>query len=326
MMLQSVRLVQEIGLPGPLEFRSVAGEWALCVDLPAVDRMEYLFEVEDHNGYRRTILDPANPRRVPGAFGDKSEAVFAGYRAPAWLDAAAGDARVDDFAADGFPVRGSLWSPATLAPDEPAPLLVVHDGPEYARIGGLTGYLSVLVGAGVLPPVRALLLGPGDRNDWYSANAGYAAALCRGLLPQLEAITTRRVGIGVSLGGLAMLHAHHCHPGVFGGLLLQSGSFFTAALDPQEKGFSGFAAVTGFVATVTGADGPDGTAVPAVLTCGTVEENLANNRAMAAALRGRGYPVELVEVRDAHNYTAWRDALDPHLTRLVTSVVNTDAP
>ena len=23
------------------------------------------------------------------------------------------------------------------------------------------------------------------------------------------------------------------------------------------------------------------------------------------------------EVRDAHNYTAWRDALDPHLTRLV---------
>jgi hypothetical protein len=26
-------------------------------------------------------------------------------------------------------------------------------------------------------------------------------------------------------------------------------------------------------------------------------------------------------VRDAHNYTAWRDALDPNLTGLVTDVV-----
>jgi enterochelin esterase family protein len=61
--------------------------------------------------------------------------------------------------------------------------------------------------------------------------------------------------------------------------------------------------------------------VPAVLTCGTVEENLANNEAMAATLRRLGYPTRLVRVRDGHNYTAWRDALDPNLTGLVTDVV-----
>ena len=60
--------------------------------------------------------------------------------------------------------------------------------------------------------------------------------------------------------------------------------------------------------------------VPTVITCGAVEENLANNREMAAALRRQGYPVDLVEVPDAHNWTGWRDALDPHLTTLLQTV------
>jgi enterochelin esterase family protein len=40
-------------------------------------------------------------------------------------------------------------------------------------------------------------------------------------------------------------------------------------------------------------------------------------RLMAQALRAQGYPVTLHEVADMHNYTAWRDAFDPHLTRLL---------
>jgi hypothetical protein len=42
-----------------------------------------------------------------------------------------------------------------------------------------------------------------------------------------------------------------------------------------------------------------------------------NNRLMASALAAQGYPAPLAEVPDLHNYTAWRDALDPHLTRLL---------
>jgi enterochelin esterase family protein len=54
-----------------------------------------------------------------------------------------------------------------------------------------------------------------------------------------------------------------------------------------------------------------------VLTCGGIEENVANNRLMASALETQGYDVALHEVRDVHNYTAWRDAFDPHLTGLL---------
>jgi enterochelin esterase family protein len=41
---------------------------------------------------------------------------------------------------------------------------------------------------------------------------------------------------------------------------------------------------------------------------------------MAATLADQGYPVSIREVPDAHNYVGWRDAFDPHLTKLLTRV------
>ena len=40
-------------------------------------------------------------------------------------------------------------------------------------------------------------------------------------------------------------------------------------------------------------------------------------REMARALAAQGYEVSLREVADLHNYVGWRDAFDPHLTRLL---------
>mgnify|MGYP006179840647 CR=1 FL=1 len=57
--------------------------------------------------------------------------------------------------------------------------------------------------------------------------------------------------------------------------------------------------------------------VPVVITCGTIEENLANNRAVRRALERQGYDVRLVENRDGHNWVGWRDTFDPHLTELL---------
>ena len=57
-----------------------------------------------------------------------------------------------------------------------------------------------------------------------------------------------------------------------------------------------------------------------MVTCGTAEENLANNRRMAQALVESGHTVSFAEFRDAHNFTAWRDALDPHLTTVLADL------
>jgi enterochelin esterase-like enzyme len=322
--LGAVRLVQDLGL-SELAFTRERTEWWLRLPRPPVDRMEYLFEVEDDNGRRNTILDPANPRRAPGAFGDKSEITFPGYAPPSWLEAAGVDSVAEpiEIAApllDGS-ITGSLWSPVGL--DGPAPLLVVHDGPEFAQLGGFTRYLATAIAAGALPPLRAALLDPGERNAWYSANPDYAVTLVDAVLPALPPATAR-IGVGVSLGAVAVLHAHRLHNGAFDGLLLQSGSFFTADLDPQEAEFSGWEPVTGFVTSVHDAD-TDSAPVPTVMTCGVPEENLANNQRMAETLTRLGYPVQITAMRDTHNYTAWRDALHPHLTGLISSVATAHA-
>jgi enterochelin esterase family protein len=290
--------------------------------------MEYLFEITDLHGRKSTITDPANPCTVGGAFGDKSVVSFPGYRRPEWLEFETVDLIETSLrlpaAALGSEVTGVLWQPRSLSASQPAPLIVVHDGPEYAVLGDLTRYLGASIAAGLLPPLRAALLGPGDRNNWYAANPAYARALSLAVLPAIDRVipSTVRVGVGVSLGGLALLHVHRTFPRLFDALMLQSASFFTPRTDPQESGFSGFGRVTRFVGEVH-ASQTDASPVATLLTCGVAEENLANNRAMAETLRRLAYPVRMIEVRDAHNYTAWRDALHPHFTQLLSDLVGT---
>ena len=60
--------------------------------------------------------------------------------------------------------------------------------------------------------------------------------------------------------------------------------------------------------------------VPLLLTCGAIEENLANNQLMAEKLVAAAYPTTFVVVPDAHNTIGWRDAWAPHLDRLVDAV------
>lgn len=326
--LAGVRLWQDVGIPGDqLEFRREDGSWALEVKRPAVNRMEYLLELRYPDGGSETVLDPGNPNRVGGAFGPKSVREFPGYAAPDWLALFASPGRHEDLDVEvpalGRPVPVRIWSPADIDDFEPLPLVVAHDGPEYDELSSLTRYLAAGIESGELPRLRAALLAPGPRDRWYSANSGYSRALAGTVLPAVtgRVATTVRIGMGASLGALAMLHLYGRHPRALDGLFLQSGSFFVPLLDGQERRFPYYKRITTFVAGVRAGRMP-GRPVPVALTCGLVEENLANNRELAAALRDRGYPAALHEVADAHNYTAWRDAFDPHLTGLIRWVTH----
>src|SRR6185437_2515232 len=126
--------------------------------------------------------------------------------------------------------------------------LVVHDGPEYAEYSSLTRFLDAMSWEERIPPLRAALIQPVDRNETYSASALYAGALVRELLPEIgkHAPHGLRIGMGASLGALAMLHAHIRHPKTFDGLLLQSGSFFRQRSDKHESTFPRWQRVTRF--------------------------------------------------------------------------------
>ena len=322
--LAGVRLWQELGLPGNLlDFDRVEGGWRLRLPPPPVRRLQYLFEVRRPDGSVELHVDPRNPARAGGPFGEHSVLELPGYAPPRWLQAQVVDGGLQHLSVPARTLAGdvpvSVWSPAGVAADVALPLLLAHDGYEMDAYAGLTRYVAAELAAERLPPMRVALLGPGQRNAWYSASPAYARCLVHSVLPAVAAacaITGRPALAGASLGGLAALHAAWRSPGTFGGLFLQSGSFFALPTDAHEIRFSGFWRVAGFVDTVMTAR-PPGRLPPVAMTCGAVEENADNNRALAARLRGLGAEVDLVETADVHTWTAWRDALDPALTDLL---------
>ena len=298
-------------------------DWVLRIEPPAIARLEYELELVDPDGAGEIGPDPGNALRAPGAFGEKSVVLLEGYEPPAWLGAETVEGQWQDFSVRGrglgANVEGRIWGPAGAPPEQPLPLLIAHDGPEYDALAGLTTYAAAQIAAGTLPPHRVALLAPGPRDEWYSASALYSRALYVDVVPALRAAVAVEglpVGMGASLGALAMLVTQRRAPGTFGALFLQSGSFFVPRLDSQESGFVRYARIVRVVRRILRTtEHPD--PVPVALTCGVAEENVFNNRVMARALAEQGYDARLDEVPDMHNYTAWRDALDPHLTRLL---------
>src|SRR5581483_4630540 len=310
-----VALVHELRRPRAVPFERRGSSWRLRMPRPPADRFEYLLELERRDGSRELVPDPRNPLRAPGPFGDKSVVEFPGYARPGWLgegDSEEGELRELPF--------GVLWSAAETEPERPLPLVLVHDGPEYAAFSSLLRLFDHLVAFGEVPAFRAALLPPpGDRNEAYSASLRYVRLLADRWLPALAdaaPFTHPPLAVGASLGALAFLHVHWWRPGLLGGLLLQSGSFFRRRYDSHESGSGRFARITGFVGTVVGGRGR-AEPVPTTITCGTAEENLDNNHVMAAALQERGFPARLVEHRDAHNWVSWRDVLHPHFAELL---------
>jgi enterochelin esterase family protein len=328
--LRAVRLHQDLVRPrnGP-EFVLLPGDrgWVLHFPRLHVDRMEYKLELIHPDGGSEWLCDPWNDKRVGGAFGDKSVVEFDGYQPPAWLSQEAPAGTIEHFEirsrAARTRVEGLMWTSPGCDPSAVLPLLVAHDGPEYAHLSALTHFLEVMVAEDRLPPMRAALIKPpADRNETYSASAAYARALAHEILPRISEMAPTphgrrmRAGMGASLGGLSMLHVHRLYPASFGALFLQSGSFFRQRFDKQESGFPRFRRIARFVGQVLTAQ-VWAHPIPVTMTCGTVEENLTNNTATSEALVRQGYDMSFVHNRDAHNYTGWRDTFDPHLVDLL---------
>ena len=187
--------------------------------------------------------------------------------------------------------------------------------------GGLLQWATSAIAGGVRP-FRIALLDPalGLRDLWYAADERYADHLAAVVVPAIEqqVPVLATVGLGASLGALSMLFLQRRHPGLLEALMLQSGSYFTAAHDPQESGYERFQHICSAVRALQA--GPAEQPVPVLISCGIVEENRANNEQMAAALRDQGYRMEIHLVPDAHTMIGWRDAWSPGLDRLLETV------
>jgi enterochelin esterase family protein len=312
------------GLPASQPFERVGHDdlWVLRVELPESSRIEYKFEVV-RGGREEWILDPLNPLQATDPFGANSVAQGHGYQRPEWTlaDPSARPGTVDEIAiasaALGDDRHVAVYVPARFRRTRRYPLLIVHDGLDYLRYASLQVVLDNLIHRLEIPPLIVALTQSPDRLIEYAGHDGHARFVAEELPRQLQHDFPLRPGpaarglMGASFGGVASLHAAWRHPGVFGRLVLQSGSFAFADIGHHRRSPT-FDPVARFVNEFRRRPGT--AAERMYLSCGIYESLIYENRSLVPLLRHHGIEVRYEEVRDGHNWENWRDRLQSALT------------
>ena len=301
----------------PLQHLEGTDLWAITIELPEQSRIEYKFEVV-HGGRRELVLDPLNEVLAHDPFGANSVCQGYRYERPDWTlqddESRAGSLELIGIESKAFRERREVqvYLPARFRQKRRYPLLVVHDGPDYLRFAALKIVLDNLIHRLEIPQMIVAMTQSPDRLMEYAGHDAHAKFLVNDLLPSMadrfpliDEPHARGV-MGASFGGVASLHAAWLHPGVFGRLLLQSGSFAFSDLGAHQRGPL-FDPVVRFMNEFR--DSPGCPAEKIYMSCGIYESLIYENRSLVPQLQAQGINIKFEEARDAHNWENWRDRL-----------------
>jgi enterochelin esterase-like enzyme len=287
--------------------------------LPVADgaRFEYKLAVTN-DGHEAWIVDPLNPVHADDPFGQNSVCRAYGYVRPDWsLPRGAPQGQIVD-----LPVQSRVFGevraervylPAGYDPSGSHPLVVIHDGYDFVTYADLAVSLDNLIDDGDIPPVVAALVQTRDRMGEYARGRRHARYLVGDLLPALEAgfalapAPAQRVLLGASLGAVVSLATAFRYPGVFGGLVLKSGSFILDPRKLERRPHPVFHRIERLVRALRRA--PDLPGTRAFVSTGEFEGLAEENRALATFLRSRGVDVLFKAAWDGHHWHNWRDQL-----------------
>ncbi len=190
------------------------------------------------------ILDPRNPRTVPGGFGANSELAMPQY-VDAWEiendpSVADGSITATTFASTimGNSRRVRVYTPANYDPNrsEPYPVILYHDGSDYLNLANIQNTLDNLIATQRIVPIVAVFVNPLNREAEYAVGntANFTRMIVEEMMPWVETNyyvstdATQRAATGPSYAGLAS--ARHCfeHPNEFGLCAPYSPSFWVS--------------------------------------------------------------------------------------------------
>jgi enterochelin esterase-like enzyme len=291
--------------------------WLLRLSVEDAGRFEYKLAIS-RNGHEDWIVDPLNPVRAGDPFGENSVCRTFGYARPDWSEAhGAPPGRIDEMAvtsgAFGETRIERIYLPAGHDTARAYPVVVIHDGADFLSYAGLSVVLDNLIASGDIPPVVAALVQTRNRTTEYADGRLHARYIVHDLLP---ALGTRcrvshdprgRVLLGASLGAVASLATAFRYPGVFGGLVLMSGSFIFDGKKLAQRTHPVFHQVAELIKTMQRA--PPLPNTRAFVSTGELEGLAPENHALADFLRAGGVDVLFKSAWDGHHWHNWRDQL-----------------
>lgn len=299
--------------------------WYLTLDIPHGSRVEYKFEIHRHDR-SEWIEDPLNPHRARDPFGANSVLQGEGYAVPDWVkpDPTSRPGLIEPFGfhskAFGGMRTGKLYLPARFRKTRLYPLVVVHDGSDYVNFASMKTVLDNLIERLEIPDLIVAFTDSPDRIREYPNDERHARFLTEELLPDLTArlpLIDRpqaRCLMGASFGAVAAFSTAYRYPGVWGRLLLQSGSFAFTDIGKTNRRGPLFDKVVEFVNQVRA--NPMAVSERIFMSCGVYESLIYENRSLVPLLDSTGMQVKFVEARDGHNWENWRDRLREGLSWL----------
>jgi enterochelin esterase family protein len=299
--------------------------WHLTLEIPPSARVEYKFEVQ--KGDRSEwIEDPLNRARARDPFGANSVLQGEGYVVPEWTrpDPLARQGNLEPFHLDSKAFRGRrgghLYLPARFRRSRQYPLVVVHDGDDYIHYAEMVTVLNNLIHRLEIPEMIVAFISSSDRLREYADNETHARYVTEELLPYIGRHFPLidqphgRALVGASFGGVASFSTACRYPGVWGRLLLQSGSFAFTDIGKRNRRGPLFDRVVEFVNGYRAE--PKAVSQRIYVSCGVYESLIYENRSLVPLLDATGMQVRFTEARDGHNWQNWRDRLREGLSWL----------
>lgn len=298
---------------GPGSRLGSSNVWIRRESFPEDARLDYKFV---RNG-SQWILDPGNPLRQRGGFGDNSEIRMPAYVPSPWVDRMSSrpngsysSARTLASTNLGYTVTYRVYTPPGYESGalDNLPVIYVTDGHEYAddQTGSMRIVLDNLIAEDAIEPVVAVFIDPrvggsNRRASQYVENPDFAAFVADELVPVIDgAYRTRatagsRAILGTSLGGLNAAYFGAVRPEVFGLLAVQSPAFHAGS------------DIYGLYRDHPKRD------LRVHITWGTINDVGSAGQNMADILTERGYDLQTVVLNEGHSWGAWRALLDDAL-------------
>ena len=271
-------------------------------------RLEYVLLFE-----KETRPDPKNPHTVRTFAGPRSEVRMPFWTAPAEVEGKAevAEGKVTQEAFESRTLKGTrrVWTYLPAGYEASAdlyPTVYFLDGGNYADWMQVPSVLDQLIAAKTIPPIIAVFVEPGSRQEEYSRNPAWRTFMARELVPVIDqrhrtfAAPDHRVIFGSSLGAYGAVDLAVENPDVFG---------LCAAIAPPAQASTLLTNQTQGVRAIQGVR---------FFVLGAVYDTDVNGaRTLRSALDEERADVTYVEVPEGHAAETFRGRIDDALKHLI---------
>ncbi len=271
-------------------------------------RLEYVLLFE-----KETRPDPRNPRTVRTFAGPRSEVRMPFWSAPPEVEGKAevpeGRVTQEAFESRALKAPRRVWTylPAGYDTSQDLyPTVYFLDGGNYADWMQVPSVLDQLIAAKAIPPVIAVFVEPGSRQEEYSRNPAWRTFMAQELVPAIDKrhrtfpAPDHRVIFGSSLGAYGAVDLAVELPDTFG---------LCAAIAPPAQASTLLTNQTQGVRAVQG--------VRFFVLGAVYDTDVKGARTLRAALEEARADVRYVEVPEGHAAETFRGRIDDALKQLV---------